>query len=225
MEAASSTNDQTFVQQSSNLITNWVKDNNMVIIIILIAIFLGIAFLIFTYFVQPSLNSTYVANNEFTQFDPDKKNWSQHIGKGVAIGDSGTTPTTDDGDSPPPPKSIGLVSELYLFYAEWCPYSKKLRQENGAWDKLKQEFPNNEKVGTYILKYNEINGDTDTNAIQEFEKQYLSGAEGLKKKIDGYPSIYLKKDDQIIEFEAEPSFAGLKEFINTIIVNNYSDNT
>ena len=56
-----------FLQESGNQFTNWFKNNNMFIIIVLIAIFLGIAFLIFNYFVQPSLSSTYIANNEFTQ--------------------------------------------------------------------------------------------------------------------------------------------------------------
>ena len=56
-----------FLQESGNQFPKFRKNNNMVIIIVLIAIFLGIAFLIFTYFVQPSLSSTYIANNEFTQ--------------------------------------------------------------------------------------------------------------------------------------------------------------
>ena len=69
-QTGGSTNSDGFLQQSGNQIKDWVKNNNMFIIIILIAIFLGIAFLIFTYFVQPALNSTYVANNEYQQFDP-----------------------------------------------------------------------------------------------------------------------------------------------------------
>ena len=72
------------------------------------------------------------------------------------------------------------------------------------------------------LKYIEINGDTDANAIESFESRELSNAKGIKKKIDGYPSIYLKKDDQIIEYEAEPSFNGLDQFIKSVIINNYS---
>ena len=50
-----------------------------------------------------------------------------------------------------------------------------------------------------------------------FWKTYLSGAEGIKKKIDGYPSIYLKIKDQIIEYEAEPSYASLVEFIKQVV--------
>jgi len=198
-----------FLQESGNQFTNWVKNNNMFIIIVLIAIFLGIAFLIFNYFVQPSLSSTYIANNEFTQ-------------KGKPIESTGVGETS----IPTPPTStsnMSLDAELYLFYADWCPYSKKLMGEDGKigpWKKLKQTYPHGEKPGkdsSYALKYIEINGDRDAKSIEHFEKTYLSGAEGIKKKIDGYPSIYLKIEDQIIEYEAEPSYASLVEFIKQIV--------
>jgi hypothetical protein len=213
-QTGGSTNSDGFLQQSGNQIKDWVKNNNMFIIIILIAIFLGIAFLIFTYFVQPALNSTYVANNEYQQFDPEKKDWSKHIGGGKPA-------TGAAGDST---KQINLVCEIYLFYADWCPYSKTLKAENGPWEKLKEAYEDGKKINntSYILKYIEINGDTDANAIESFESRELSNAKGIKKKIDGYPSIYLKKDDQIIEYEAEPSFNGLDQFIKSVIINNYS---
>jgi len=47
----------------------------------------------------------------------------------------------------------------------------------------------------------------------------LSGAKGIKKKIDGYPSIYLKIEDQIVEYEAEPSYTSLVDFIKQVVVN------
>ena len=211
-----------FLQESGNQFTNWVKNNNMFIIIVLIAIFLGIAFLIFNYFVQPSLSSTYIANNEFTQ-------------KGKPIESTGVGEPGEPGEpSTPAPSSpaatstsqMSLDAELYLFYADWCPYSKKLMgedQKNGPWKKLKQTFPHGEKPGgkdsSYTLKYVEINGDRDAKSIEHFEKTYLSGAEGIKKKIDGYPSIYLKIEDQIIEYEAEPSYASLVEFIKQVVAS------
>ena len=98
---------------------------------------------------------------------------------------------------------LSLKAELYLFYADWCPYSKKLREGTGGkgpWEKLKETYPDGEKPegSDYILKYVEINGDTDAKSIGHFEKMYLSGAEGIKKKIDGYPSIYLKIEDKLL---------------------------
>ena len=91
----------------------------------------------------------------------------------------------------------------------------------GPWKKLKQTYPHGEKPesSNYTLKYVEINGDRDAKSIEHFEKTYLSGAEGIKKKIDGYPSIYLKIEDQIIEYEAEPSYASLVEFIKQVVAS------
>lgn len=238
MEAQQTGGMPAFLQESGQQFKNFVKQNNMFIIIVLIAIFLGIAFLIFTYFVQPSLSSTYIANNEFAQKggllgslgigtgggndddDPDKPPDTDGTGSGSS--DSPAAPST--GPASGPASSLSLKAELYLFYADWCPYSKKLRGEDNAnspWKKLKATYPDGEKPdgSDYILKYVEINGDTDSKSIEHFEKMYLSGAKGIKKKIDGYPSIYLKIEDQIVEYEAEPTYTSLVEFINQIVIN------
>tara|TARA_B100001142_G_C14344847_1_gene659518 strand:+ start:2851 stop:3603 length:753 start_codon:yes stop_codon:yes gene_type:complete len=247
MEAQQSGGMPAFLQESGNQFKNFVKNNNMFIIIVLIAIFLGIAFLIFTYFVQPSLSSTYIANNEFTQKSGGSLNLRRKPGETNTINPGGGDPGGGDpggdstghgdGDStgpnpsasgpgpgPGPASSFSLRAELYLFYADWCPYSKKLRGDdstNGPWKKLKEEYPDGKKPegSDYILKYVEINGDTDAKSIEHFEKMYLSGAKGIKKKIDGYPSIYLKIEDQIIEYEAEPSYTSLVDFIKQVVVN------
>tara|TARA_Y100000389_G_scaffold159971_1_gene161965 strand:- start:1764 stop:2495 length:732 start_codon:yes stop_codon:yes gene_type:complete len=240
MEAQQTGGMPTFLQESGNQFKNWVKNNNMFIIIVLIAIFLGIAFLIFTYFVQPSLSSTYIANNEYAQkgggmFGSGTGQQKPGGGGGGGGGDSGGDSTgIGEGDGPGqasgpgqpsgPASSFSLKAELYLFYADWCPYSKKLRGDNstsGPWKKLKETYPDGEKPdgSDYILKYVEINGDTDAKSIEHFEKMYLSGAKDIKKKIDGYPSIYLKIEDQIVEYEAEPSYTSLVDFIKQVVVN------
>ena len=37
------------------------------------------------------------------------------------------------------------------------------------------------------------------------------------KKIDGYPSIWMVKGDQVIEYSAKPDVNSLTEFINTML--------
>ena len=48
--------------------------------------------------------------------------------------------------------------------------------------------------------------------LEKFEDKYLNG-----KKIDGYPSIYMVKDSQVIEYEAKPDANTLTEFINSVL--------
>ena len=48
--------------------------------------------------------------------------------------------------------------------------------------------------------------------MENFESKFLNG-----KKIDGYPSIYMVKEDQVIEYEAKPKLDTLKEFIDSVL--------
>lgn len=95
---------------------------------------------------------------------------------------------------------------LYLFSAKWCPYSKKLKP---TWEKLQSELEKS-NINDYILNFVEIDGDKDKKQLTEFETE-------TKKKIEGFPTIFLIKDDQIIEFEAKPDEKTLKEFINSVL--------
>mgnify|MGYP006111471093 FL=1 len=97
---------------------------------------------------------------------------------------------------------------LYLFSTEWCPHCKELCKADGVWEKMK----NNDKIkkiNNYNIMYIDINGD-DEKRVSNFEEEY-------KIKIDGFPSIYLVKDDQIVEFDANPTEDSLNQFLNTVV--------
>lgn len=102
-------------------------------------------------------------------------------------------------------------AQIYLFYVDWCPHSKVAKQE---WNKIKEKFDKKVVNGT-VLDFIEINGEEDDGQIMNaFEaKHQLTG----DKKIDGYPTIILVKDEQVIEFDAKPNEKSLTEFINTAI--------
>jgi len=46
--------------------------------------------------------------------------------------------------------------------------------------------------------------------MNEFEKRH-------NVSIDGYPSIYLVKGDQVIEYDANPTRDSITEFLNTAL--------
>ena len=50
--------------------------------------------------------------------------------------------------------------------------------------------------------------------LESFESEYLAPS---NKKIDGYPSIWMVKGDDVVEYDAKPSIESLKEFINSIL--------
>lgn len=100
------------------------------------------------------------------------------------------------------------LADLYFFNAEWCPYSKKARP---IWDKLKKEY-DGKNINNTVLRLIEVDGEKEDKKMENFESKFLNG-----KKIDGYPSIYMVKEDQVIEYEAKPKIDTLKEFIDSVL--------
>ena len=99
-------------------------------------------------------------------------------------------------------------ADLYLFTAEWCPYSKKAKP---IWEKTKEQF-NGKNINNTNLRFIELDGEKNEKEMENFENKFLNG-----KKIDGFPSIYMVKNDQVIEYEAKPNAEILKQFIESVL--------
>jgi len=100
------------------------------------------------------------------------------------------------------------VADLYFFYAKWCPYSKKAKP---IWANLKKQF-DNKSINNTKLRFIDIDEEKDEKEMENFETKFLNG-----KKIDGFPSIYMIKNDQVIEYEAKPNLEILKNFIESVL--------
>ena len=97
---------------------------------------------------------------------------------------------------------------IYLFYVKWCPYSKNALE---PWDKTHEKY-NDTVLNNYHIQMKKINGDTEEEQMLEFEKTFMKD-----KKIDGYPSLFLVKDDQVIEYDTDITFENLSQFIETVL--------
>jgi thiol-disulfide isomerase/thioredoxin len=95
---------------------------------------------------------------------------------------------------------------LYYFRVDWCPISKKV----DPLIKQIEEFYSKNPIENVDFKVFTINGETQEDRMAAFEKKY-------NITIDGYPSLYLVKNDKIIEYNAKPDLTTLKEFINTAL--------
>ena len=98
-------------------------------------------------------------------------------------------------------------SDLYLFRANWCPYSKKIVP---IWNELKDKY-DNKKVNGYTVVFKSIEEKQNADLLADFEKTY-------SKEIDGYPTIILVKDTQVIEFEAKPTYENLEQFLESVLI-------
>jgi hypothetical protein len=76
-------------------------------------------------------------------------------------------------------------------------------------DKVKRLY-DGKPINGIIVHFHEINGEEEEDKMNEFEKRH-------NVSIDGYPSIYLVKGDQVIEYDANPTRDSITEFLNTAL--------
>ena len=95
-------------------------------------------------------------------------------------------------------------AELLFFFADWCPHCKTAKP---IWNDLKSEYQNKTINGYHVI-FTEINCSEETAEVEKMMNQY---------NIEGYPTINLLKDGQVIEYDAKPSKETLTQFLNTVL--------
>ena len=95
-------------------------------------------------------------------------------------------------------------AELMLFYAEWCPHCKTAKP---IWDELRTQYQNKTINGYHVI-FTEVNCTNETAETEQMMNKY---------NIEGFPTIKLIKDGQIIEYDAKPTRETLNEFLNTVL--------
>jgi thiol-disulfide isomerase/thioredoxin len=95
-------------------------------------------------------------------------------------------------------------AELMLFYVDWCPHCKTAKPE---WEQVKTEYQD-KMVNGYTIIMTEINCTKESPDVEKMVNNY---------RIEGYPTIKLLKDGQVIEFDAKPTKANLTQFLNTAV--------
>lgn len=98
----------------------------------------------------------------------------------------------------------GDTAELLFFFAEWCPHCKTAKP---IWNDLKSEYEN-KTINGYHVVFTEINCSEETAEVEKMMNQY---------NVEGYPTIKLLKDGQVIEYDAKPSKDTLTQFLNTVL--------
>jgi len=95
-------------------------------------------------------------------------------------------------------------AELLFFYADWCPHCKTAKP---IWNDLKSEYQN-KTINGYRVVFTDVNCSEETAEVDKMMNQY---------NIEGYPTIKLIKDGQVIEYDAKPSKDTLTQFLNTVL--------
>ena len=100
--------------------------------------------------------------------------------------------------------STGKSAELMFFFADWCPHCKAAKP---IWNDLKAQYEN-KTVNGYTIVFTEIDCSEETAENEKMINQY---------SVEGYPTIKLLKDGQVIEYDAKPSTETLTKFLNTVL--------
>ena len=91
-------------------------------------------------------------------------------------------------------------AELMFFYVNWCPHCKKAMP---IWESLKEKL-NGKKINNTVVYFKTI----DCEKNEDLQDKY---------KIEGYPTIKLVKDNEIIEYDAKPEEESLMQFLNSTL--------
>ena len=149
------------------LLTN----RKFLIIIVVSAILIAAALWVYTTYIVPKLQPSFVPNKEFI---PQGEDVTQ--------------------------------ADLYFFCVDWCPHCKAAKPALAA---VKDKYEN-EKINGVQVTFHFVNGEKEESSVTDFEKKY-------NVKIDGFPTIYLVKGEQVIEYDAKPNEKTLTEFLHTTL--------
>lgn len=101
-------------------------------------------------------------------------------------------------------KTSNNEAEIILFFVDWCPHCKTSKPE---WDLFKEE--NNGKfINGYKLIVSDRNCTEETPEIQNLINTY---------NIEGYPTIKLIKNGEVIDYDAKPNKETLEQFVRTLL--------
>jgi thiol-disulfide isomerase/thioredoxin len=100
--------------------------------------------------------------------------------------------------------NTGNTAELLFFFADWCPHCKTAKP---IWNDLKTEYET-KTINGYTILFTEIDCSEETPEVERLNNQY---------SVEGYPTIKLLKDGQVIEYDAKPSRETLTKFLNTVM--------
>ena len=98
-------------------------------------------------------------------------------------------------------------SAIMFFYVDWCPHCKTAKP---IWDNISAKY-DKEFVNGYKCKFLEYNlTEVDNEQNKKLTKDY---------NIEGYPTIKMKKGNDIIDFDAKITTTSLEEFIQNVTLD------
>jgi thiol-disulfide isomerase/thioredoxin len=96
------------------------------------------------------------------------------------------------------------TATVMLFTVDWCPHCKTAKP---VWNDVKTEYEGS-VINGYKVSFVDYNCTKETAETQSLMDKY---------KVEGFPTIILIKDNQVIDYDAKPSKTTLVQFLNTVL--------
>jgi len=91
-------------------------------------------------------------------------------------------------------------AQLYLFKVDWCPHCKTAKP---VFDEVEKEL-NGRPINGYVVTFKTVDCEAEPDMADKF-------------KVDGYPTIKLVKNGEVIEYDAKPEKDKIIEFLMTVL--------
>ena len=96
------------------------------------------------------------------------------------------------------------TADILFFYADWCPHCKQAKPE---WSKFKEEY-SEKVVNGYKLNLVDVNCTSELGEPGELIKTY---------NVEGFPSVKMKANGKIIDFDAKVTKDNLTLFTKKML--------
>jgi thiol-disulfide isomerase/thioredoxin len=94
--------------------------------------------------------------------------------------------------------------EILFFFANWCPHCRTAKPE---WEKAKTEY-NNNTIDGYKIIFVEVDCTTPDSKTTSMMDTY---------NVEGYPTIILLKNNEVITYDAKVTYDHLVEFLKSAL--------
>jgi len=91
-------------------------------------------------------------------------------------------------------------AQLYLFKVDWCPHCKTAKP---VFDEVEKEL-NGRPINDYVVTFKTVDCEAEPDMADKF-------------KVEGYPTIKLVKNGEVIEYDAKPEKDKIIEFLTTML--------
>ena len=98
---------------------------------------------------------------------------------------------------------------VYMFYTDWCPHCKAALKQGSDW-KIIVAKNDGKKINGVTVNFSEINGEKDEATMKQFETDH-------DVSVDGFPSIFLVKGNNVVEFSSDTTEENLNRFLTTTL--------